>query len=273
MVEGGSADASQESKHGSNKTGIIVGVVVGVGGALILAGLALWLFRRLKTKKRSAESQTGVAPYVVSEKELYRTASWSPHNADDPTAAANAEPRRRNSDEERPPRRIVREQDAEEYEVLPPLYREWQTRPGPSEGEPYQPHTPPLEQPVSIAPGGSDDRNAEPSSLKDDYVRALGSSAGPSSGISTPQPNAALKDHAAADFETGDVKRPIEAPQTSSAPHTIRRSDDVPLSPTMQQRRVLPELPRAGTTDSARAGAAPAEGARDLAGDYKRAFL
>lgn len=130
---GGASGATGGSDSGSgknNETGIIVGVVVGVVGALVLAALAVWLFRRRKAKKAKEEEakQPGVEPFVVSEKDLYRTAGWATHNAgsSEDTSSDSAGERPRRGSSERPASRVVQEQDAEEaVEYLPPRYREW----------------------------------------------------------------------------------------------------------------------------------------------------
>lgn len=273
VADNSSSTDSQSAKSGTNKTAIIVGVVVGVGGALILTGLALWLLRRHKAKKREEETKAGATPYVVSEKELYRTASWSPHNADGTAPSANAEARPRDSDEVRPPRRIVREQDAEEYEVLPPLYREWQPRPGP-EGDSSPSQAPPPESHPADTPSGLSDSNVDPISLKDDYVRALGSSAGPSSVTSPPQPARTPKGGHATELSANEEKCAPERPGTSPPSQDNRPLNDEALLPNVQRRsRALPEIPTAGASNDAGPVAAPVRRPVELARDYKRAFL
>lgn len=257
---------------GSNKTGIIVGVVVGVGGALILAALAFWLFRQHRAKKRKEESRSSVAPYVVSEKELYRTASWSPHNADGSGASTTPERRPRESDEDRPPRRIVREQDAEEYEVLPPLYREWQPR---------QESNDQVQDPaVSSPPPQSSDLSSPPapnaalsSSHKGDYFGAFsqpsGSSGGQRSRTTTPPETPPLKEDYARMLGVGDAARPVTSGVQPASQDTSQ--GDKRLLPTPQGPRDQREAGTSnGQTPVRQLGEA---NSFSLKGDYKRAFL
>lgn len=263
-----SGDASKSG--GSNKTGIIVGVVVGVGGALVLAALALWLFRRHQAKKRKEESRSSVAPYVVSEKELYRTASWSPHNADSSEASTTPERRARESDDDRPPRRIVREQDAEEYEVLPPLYREWQPRQEPNDDADGAavPSPPPQSSDLSSP---SAPNAILSSSHKGDYFAASSqpssSSGGQRSRTATPHETPPLKEDYARMLGVGGEARPEVL---KLAPQDTTLGDRRPL-PTLQGPRDERE---AGTSNGQTPVRQPGEATSfNLKGDYKRAFL
>lgn len=199
VAEGGNSSAGASGASGgpsgkSNKTGIIVGVVVGVVGALVLAALAVWMLRRRRAKKAKEEEakQPGVEPFVVSEKELYQTASWASHNAgsSEGTSSDSAGDRPQRGSSERPARRVVQEQDAEEaVEYLPPRYREWN---GVSEELPPPPPlsvsardiaspTPISEQSHQTQRTQQTQQSQSPS-LKDEYAKALGIAASPSMG-------------------------------------------------------------------------------------------
>lgn len=218
-------DSADGKTGGSNKTSIIVGVVVGVGGALILAAAAAWLWRR---RKQKAHRQPEPEPYHVSEKDLYRSASWAPHNAPawpDGAATFDTDGAPTGSDGERR-RRVVQEQDAEEdVEYLPPRYREWHpdsSPDAPTDGTP----------PTAVARDGPVQR----SSLKNDYVRALGG-ASESSGAqgSRSTATAPLK---------GDYARVFEgsAPSPGSAGEPSESSD----GPTLKNEYVRAFGPRDG---------------------------
>lgn len=205
VAEGGnsSAGGSDSGSGKSNKTGIIVGVVVGVVGALILAALVVWLLRRRKAKKAKEEEakRPGVEPFVVSEKDLYRTASWASHNAgsSEDTSSDSAGERPRRGSSERPARRVVQEQDAEEaVEYLPPRYREWN---GVSEELPPPPPLSASARDTASATPTSESQRSQHTqqtqqshspSLKGEYAKALGippsSSMGQMSASSTQQP-------------------------------------------------------------------------------------
>lgn len=286
-LNGTSVSGSQNvASGGTRKTGVIVGVVVGIGGALILGGLAFWLFRRHKAKKRKEEEgRRAVAPYVVSEKELYRAASWSSVNARGSVTAANPrEPRRRGSDDERPPRRILREQDAEEdFEVLPPLYREWQPRLGPDDEAAASLPAPPRPHPNTPNGAATAIPPVEPSSsLKDDYIRALsllpGSTSGQASGSSTQPPIAPLKEEYARTFglDGSTQPAPVAAVASNRHPEDTQEivhtespsSHEQPHDKATHHAECRPNRP-----PSARLSIGSIEEGGDLKEDYKRTFL
>lgn len=218
-----------------------------------------------------------MAPYVVSEKELYRTASWSPHNADSSGVSTTPERRPRESDDDRPPRRLVREQDAdaEEYEVLPPLYREWQPR--------QEPNDQAQDPAVSFPPAQSSDLSSPPapnaanaalsSSHKGDYFGALsqpsGSSGGQRSRAATLHETPPLKEDYARMLGVEDEARP----ETATVEPTLQDT-------TLGGRRPLPtpqgphDQREAGTSNGQTPVRQPGEATSfNLKGDYKRAFL
>lgn len=132
-VATGANSASASSR--SNKTGMIVGVVVGVVGGLILLALLAWFCLR----RRKSDEPDDIDPYLISEKDLYRNASWAPEGNDHPPPAPVS------SGGENRPRgpRVVQEEDADDVvEYLPPRYRE---RTLPTTPEPAS--TPPLSTP------------------------------------------------------------------------------------------------------------------------------
>lgn len=282
-LNGTSVSGSQSvASGGTSKTGVIVGVVLGVGGALILGGLALWLFRRHKAKKRKEEEgRRAVAPYVVSEKELYRAASWSSVNAGGSGTAANPrEPRRRGSDDERPPRRILREQDAEEdFEVLPPLYREWQPRPGPDDEAAASLPAPPRPHPNAPNGAATAISPVEPfSSLKDDYMRALSLLPGSSSGNSSQSPIAPLKEEYARTFGHDGSTQPAPVAAVTSDRHTEDTQEIVHAEPPSSYGQPRDQAThfaehRPNRPPSARLSIGSIEEGGDLKEDYKRTFL
>lgn len=127
--DSGASDTRNSGSGGSNKTGIIVGVVVGVGVPLILAALiGGFLMRRRRQEK---EARRDVEPYVVDEKALARSFSSGTNGNDTAAAVSTAGPAAAaatlGNDNEPLSRRVVQEEDAEEVEYLPPRYREaWQ---------------------------------------------------------------------------------------------------------------------------------------------------
>lgn len=110
---------------------------MGVGVPLLLALVGLWWLRRQRREKKAAE-QPDVQPYAVTEKDLYRTASWAPHN--DPRAGAPGPSQEQAAagSSEPAPRLLVQEQDAgNAVEYLPPVYQEeWQLGPLTASGTP-----------------------------------------------------------------------------------------------------------------------------------------
>lgn len=267
------SEGADGGNGGTNKTAIIVGVVVGVGGALLLGALALWLVRRHRAKKeREKERKPEVKPYVVSEKELYRAASSSNDAVDAgapsapppaPGQAAEPEPRAR---------RVVQEQDAEEaVEYLPPRYRVWEPReetgdggegsqPGPSRSR---------AAPEGAATSTTPLPAVEPSStLKDDYLRAAldtvpGSARGPNSGTPTQLPSS-LKEEYMRSFGVGSAAElPPGSPGTTSPHQEAQQQGDM--------ERLHSPLEARDTDNTAETtSATPPE--PTLKDDYKRAF-
>lgn len=258
-----SANERNENGGGSNKTGIIVGVVVGVGVPLLLAALAAWYFLRKRKQKRERENQPQVQPYVVNEKELARFYS-AELNTDNETPAGapvtgGAAALGVSDDDNRPPnRRIVQEEDGGEVEYLPPRYLEaWQL--GPSEGastpEESAPEASDLSPPEE---NGTGQRRlpaipAPSPPLKEDYLLTFAHRGPSSSDLRTspsPAPNApsSSKDGGAASPPPRDVKSPI-GPREPREPATLE------IPPAARSPAVGPTvLPTA------------------LEGDYKRAF-
>lgn len=184
-IEASSGASSAESKH---RTDIIVGVVVGVGGALVLTAILAWLL--LRRRKQQKGKELGAEPYDVSEKDLYGTASWAPHNALDwpdtppnrsgPAPVGSTRPR---------PRRIVQEQDAAEgLEHSPPVYEGEQLTSAVDGSTPGWSFPDDSTRPLA---NGARERPGQPSALKIDTKRVL--EAGPDSAsrytthVTTPQ--------------------------------------------------------------------------------------
>lgn len=147
---------------------MIVGIVVGVVGGLLLAALLAWFCLR----SRKSDEPDDIDPYLISEKDLYRNASWAPDGDSHlpPPAPREGESRPRGP-------RVVQEEDADDVvEYLPPRYRE---RTLPNTPEPLS--TPPLSTPDN----GSSHENtnttqlaipegAERPTLKEEYLKNLG---------------------------------------------------------------------------------------------------
>lgn len=149
--------------------------------------LAWCLHRRKKQQQKTA---TEAKPYDVSEKDLYRTASWAPHNALDwpdesrprpePASGSNARPR---------PRRVVQEQDAEE-EIghQPPTYGGGQST------DEVPRSTTDLSSSDDLGRQPVDTTRQQPPTLKNDYVRAFDGDQSPSSRYTTHVTTPTLKE-------------------------------------------------------------------------------
>lgn len=264
--EGDSAasDTSTSGSGGSNKTGIIVGVVVGVGVPLILAALiGGFLMRRRRQQK---EARRDLEPYVVNEKELARSFSSGSNGNGAAAAVSTAGPAAAaatlGNDNEPPSRRVVQEEDAEEVEYLPPRYREaWQhgSSDGPStpaESEQAATTMSPARLPNPADTNDIDSRDG-PSSpqesarpLKEDYLQTFGFS-----------PRSAV------------VARPTsmgnQSPPRAAGPSPLPRDLKTPAAPRgpREQGTIAGGL-SAGSSAVVRASQA----SMDLKGDYKRAF-
>lgn len=182
---------SDDSASKSNKTGVIVGVVVGVCGALILAALGIWFIRRHRDRKPT-DKKAEVQPYDVSEKDLYRSASWAPHNnrdwPDSPMQHSAT------SDDGSPAPDVLLVRDGEEdIEYLPPRYREWQ----PAlidEAEPSVPASSSRSANATPETQSSPTTMGPSISLKEKYMRAMGTDPNTDGeGTSTATPAPSLK--------------------------------------------------------------------------------
>lgn len=146
--------------------------MVGVSGALVLAALTVWFICRNRRTK-GTDDKADVQPYHVSEKDLYRSAIWAPHNARDWSAGPGHRSSASSDDDSPAPDVLLVRDGEEDVEYLPPRYREWQ----PAlidEAEPAVPApssrsanaTPETQlSPITMEP---------PVSLKEKHMRAMG---------------------------------------------------------------------------------------------------
>lgn len=134
-----------------------------------MAALLFWYLHR--QRKQQAKAAPNAEPYEISEKDLYRTASWAPHNAQVGPGESQVHSRSAPANNTRPrPRRVVQEQDAAERLEHLPTY-EGQHPPHNAEGSP----------PIPSSSGGStgpfaNEAREQPqqrSALKIDTIRAL----------------------------------------------------------------------------------------------------
>lgn len=261
----GPSGSDYKDEGTSDKSGIIVGVVVGVGVPLLLAALGTWYFllRRKRKGRKEKESHPGVEPYVVNEKELARFYSAELAAGESPSSQAAGDRRASTSaglgDDIGPSaRRIVQEEDAGDVEYLPPRYREaWQY--GPEEGTPSRGEPGHMTSELSQPDEATDSPNelcatpGEPLPLKEDYIRTFASPNGSSSRdhVSTsPAPNGLSfsKDGGAGSVSRRDVKSPMGPRGPRAVPRESGLHVGLPTAPPRS------ELPTA------------------LEGDYKRAF-
>ncbi|EKD01034.1 hypothetical protein A1Q2_04655 [Trichosporon asahii var. asahii CBS 8904] len=265
IMAAGPSGSDYKDEGTSDKSGIIVGVVVGVGVPLLLAALGTWYFllRRKRKGRKEKESHPGVEPYVVNEKELARFYSAELAAGESPSSQAAGDRRASTSaglgDDIGPSaRRIVQEEDAGDVEYLPPRYREaWQY--GPEEGTPSRGEPGHMTSELSQPDEATDSPNelcatpGEPLPLKEDYIRTFASPNGSSSRdhVSTsPAPNGLSfsKDGGAGSVSRRDVKSPMGPRGPRAVPRESGLHVGLPTAPPRS------ELPTA------------------LEGDYKRAF-